>query len=74
MQFHKAFIILLVIAALLYFSVLELSRNTLLGWGLALLLFVGFLLLHGLFLYDKSVLLRIFCWAVFPARSPWVQQ
>lgn len=65
MQFHKAFIILLVIAALLYFSVLELSRNTLLGWGLALLLFVGFLLLHGLFLYDKSVLLRIFCWAVF---------
>ncbi len=65
MHFHKAFIVFLIITALLFFTLLELGRNTLWGWGAALLAFIGFFLLHGLFLSDKSVLLRIFCWAMF---------
>ena len=65
MHFHKAFLIFLALTAALYFVMLELSRNTLLGWGIALALFIGFLLLHGLLLYDKSAPLRVFAWAVF---------
>ncbi len=65
MQFRKSFIIILIIAALIYFAVLLLSRNNLFGWIGAVVLIAAFVVLHGKLLYGKPFILRLGSWLVF---------
>ncbi len=65
MYFNKSFIVFMILAALIFLAVLELSQNTLWGFAAAALVFAGFILLHGRFLHDKSLLIRLGSWLCF---------
>ena len=59
------FTVLLVLVLILYLAVLELSKNTVLGWVLALIVFCGYYLLHRNILVDKAWWVRLFGWIGF---------
>ncbi len=67
MHFSKLFIVFFVIAALACFTLLELSKNTVWGWLLALSVFAAFFILRGTVLADKSIWLRLAAFALFIA-------
>ena len=56
------FTIGLIIVAFLFFVVLELSRNTVMGWVLTAVLFCGYFLLHKNILVDKAWWIRLISW------------
>jgi para-nitrobenzyl esterase len=53
---------LIIVFCILYLTVLELSHNTVLGWVLAIALFVGFFLLRKNVLVDKTWWIRLLSW------------
>ena len=69
MRIKKAFLVFLILFALVFFPILELGRNTLVGWILAAALCAGFLTLHGKVLSGKKAPLRLLSWLVFLALS-----
>lgn len=64
MKIGKLFLFLFLLALLLYAAVLELSKNTLWGWALMVILFGGFLWVHNTLLSGVSIWLRLLGWAV----------
>lgn len=65
MHFTKSFIVFFILSALVFFAVLELSKNTLYGWAAAVLVFAAFFILHGKVLNDKAFLIRLGAWLCF---------
>ena len=59
------FWIVLILFAILFFAVLELSKNTLLGWALALTLFVSYTVLEIKVIRKKSFGIRLLAWLGF---------
>ncbi len=59
------FWIALVITALIFFAVLELSKNTLLGWGIALAAVAAYVVLEIKVIKKGNFLIRLLCWIVF---------
>ena len=57
--------VVLALTALVYLAYLELSKNTLLGWGVALVLFVAYAVLEIKLLKEKKWLLRLGGWLAF---------
>ena len=57
--------IVLVITAVVYFAVLELSKNTLLGWCIAIALFVAYAVLEIKVIKGKKWYYRLLCWIGF---------
>ncbi len=57
--------ILLVIVFLVFFAVLELSKNTLLGWGIALGAVILFVVLELTVLKKHGIIIRMLSWLVF---------
>ena len=66
-KLRPGFIVLLVITTLLYAALLELGKNTLWGWGLALLAACAFVFIRLRFLAGKRRLLRFAGWVGFLA-------
>ena len=62
---HMSFTIGLIIIGVLFAAVLELSKNTVAGWVLAIALFVGYFLLHKNLLADKTWWMKLLGWAGF---------
>ncbi|MBQ7065108.1 MAG: carboxylesterase family protein [Firmicutes bacterium] len=58
----RGWIMLLIILTLILFAVLELGKHTLLGWGLALVLTIGFILLRRGILARRSAWVRLLGW------------
>ena len=65
MKFKKLFFVFFILSGLLITAMLELGKNTLLGWGLALVAFVLFLILHGKALSRRRFWIRLLSWAAF---------
>ena len=65
MKIKKAFLVFFILLAVLFAVLLELGKNTLLGWFLALALFAAFFVLHGKALSKKKLPLRLLSWPVF---------
>lgn len=61
----KAFIVFLVLTAIVFALLLEFGKNTLLGWGIFIALCVGFIILHKKFLCEKKWYIRLCSWLVF---------
>ena len=65
MKFKKAFIVFIILFFFVFAALLELSKNTLLGWALFIILTVAFIVLHGKYINKKKWYLRICSWLVF---------
>ena len=65
MKFKKAFLVFFILFAVLFAVLLELGKNTLFGWALALMLLAAFLVLHGKVLSKKKLPLRLLSWVAF---------
>ncbi len=59
------FWIVLALFGVIFFAVLELSKNTLLGWALALTLFVSYILLEIKVIKRKKLGIRLLAWCGF---------
>ena len=57
--------IMLALTAIVYFAVLELAKNTLLGWGIAAALFIAYIVLEVKVIKGKKWYLRIAVWLCF---------
>ena len=57
--------IVLVLTALVYFAVLELAKNTLLGWGIAVALFVAYIILEIKVIKGRKWYVRLLAWFGF---------
>ncbi|MBQ5995865.1 MAG: carboxylesterase family protein [Clostridia bacterium] len=69
MKFKKSFIVFLVLFVLIFAVLLELGKNTLLGWAAFLALSAGFVLLHGKVLNGKKLYLRLLAFVAFVVIS-----
>ena len=65
MKIKKAFLVFFILFAVCFAVLLELGKNTLLGWFLAPALFAAFLVLHGKLLSAKKLPMRILSWVAF---------
>ena len=57
--------IILVITALVYFAVMELAKNTLLGWCIAIALFAAYIVLEFKVIKGKKWYIRLLAWIGF---------
>lgn len=64
---HIFFWIIVSLTSLCYFAILELSKNTLLGWALALLAIAGLIVCEVKFLKGKKKLVHMGLWAALVA-------
>ena len=62
MKKKRGIIILFVIVAILYALLLELSKNTVWGWGIFAGIMAAFLILRQKVLQDKKILVRLLSW------------
>ena len=69
MKLKKAFIVFLILSALILFPLFELGKNTLWGFLLLLVLFIAVILLHGKVLSKKGRGARFLSWIVFLAAA-----
>ncbi len=67
MKFKKAFLVFFLLFAICFAVLLELGKNTLFGWALALVLFAAFFVLHGKVFSKKKWALRLLTWVAFTA-------
>ena len=65
MKIRKGFVVILILVLLIFAFILEIGKNTLLGWGALLILGIGFFILHGKGLSEKKWYFRMFAWFCF---------
>lgn len=65
---HKfIFAISLFILSFIFFSVLELNKNRIIGWIIGLTLIIGFIILFAAVLNDKPLIIKAFSWPLLIA-------
>jgi para-nitrobenzyl esterase len=67
MKIRKGFVVILILAFLIFAFILEIGHNTLLGWAALIILSVGYLVLHIKVLSERKWYIRLLMWLCFIA-------